>query len=197
MRRTGREGKQTVKRIWVFLCDTRHLWTLLVLILVGCASFLFVRSRLIPESYGQRGPYRADALEEIAAKPGVLYSDSVCHKCHADVEEERAASLHKAVRCMHCHGLGRNHVAQARKAAESSDSPIDPAAKWDGNFLTQLDLYITKDRAICLACHEAKVGMPEEFKKLNVAEHLEEMGAEAPNSRETCFECHGGHDTAP
>ena len=196
MRRTGCKGKQTVKRIGVFLRDTRHLWTLLVLIVVGCAGFLFARSRLIPESFGQRSPYRADALEEIAAQPSVLYADSVCLKCHVDVEQERAESLHKAVRCMHCHGLGRNHVAQARKAAESSDSQIDPAEKWDGDFLTQLDLYITQDRATCLVCHEAKVGLPEEFKKINVAEHLEEMGAEAPHSRETCFECHGGHDTA-
>jgi hypothetical protein len=39
--------------------------------------------------------------------------------------------------------------------------------------------------------------MPEDFKKTNVAEHLEEMEADEPTSRETCFECHGGHDTAP
>jgi hypothetical protein len=38
--------------------------------------------------------------------------------------------------------------------------------------------------------------MPEDFMKINVAEHLEEMGAEEPESRETCFECHGNHDTA-
>jgi hypothetical protein len=39
--------------------------------------------------------------------------------------------------------------------------------------------------------------MPADFKKIDVAVHLEEQGASEPLSRETCFECHGGHDTAP
>jgi hypothetical protein len=168
-----------------------------VLIFVGCASFLFVRSQLIPKSFGQHSAYRVDALDEIAARPSVLFADTACLKCHVNVEQERAESLHKVVHCMHCHGLGRNHVAQALKAVDLPDSRVDPAEKWDGNFLTGIDLYVTKDRATCLVCHEAKVGMPEKFKKINVAEHLEEMGAEAPGSREACFECHGHHDTAP
>jgi Cytochrome c554 and c-prime len=170
---------------------------LLALIVVGCAGFQFMRSHLVPKSFGQHSAYRADALDEIAAKPSVLYADTECFKCHVDVEQERAESLHKAVRCTHCHGLARDHVAQARKVADQPGSQVAPAEKWDGNFLTDIDLYITKDRAICLSCHEAKIGMPETFKKINVAEHLEEMGAEAPDSREACFECHGPHDTAP
>ncbi|MEX0675924.1 MAG: hypothetical protein WD063_02535 [Pirellulales bacterium] len=186
-----------MKRILVFWRDIRHLLVLLVLIVAACAGFVFTRSRLIPRSFGQRSQYRADALDEIAAKPSVWYADGVCLKCHVDVQQERAESLHKAVGCIHCHGLGRKHVAGALKAAESPDFHIEPAQKWDGNFLTQIDLYVTKDRTICLVCHEAKVGMPEDFKKINVAQHLEEMGAEAPNSQETCLECHGGHNTAP
>lgn len=169
----------------------------LVLIVAGGASFLLLRSQLIPKSFGERSAYRVDALDEIAARPSVLHAQSDCLKCHVNVEQERAESLHKVVHCMHCHGLGRNHVAQALKAADSPGSQVDPAGKWDGNFLTHMDLYITKDRATCLVCHEAKVGVPETFKTINVAEHLEEMGAQAPESREACFECHGHHDTAP
>lgn len=181
----------------LFSSDARHLWILVALIVAGGAGFLFMRNQLIPKSFGQRSAYRADALQEIAAKPSVLHADSDCLKCHTDVRQERAESLHKAVHCMHCHGIGRKHVAQALKAADAPDSPVEPAATWDGNFFTNVDLYITKDRATCLVCHEAKVGVPEEFKKINVAQHLEEQGAEAPASRETCFECHGAHDTAP
>ena len=65
------------------------------------------------------------------------------------------------------------------------------------NFQTDVDLYITKDRATCLACHQAVVGMPKDFKKINLAQHLEDEGAEEPNSPETCFECHEGHNTEP
>ncbi|HIF30929.1 MAG: hypothetical protein ABGX22_19935 [Pirellulaceae bacterium] len=180
-----------------FFSDTRHLWILLVLIAAVGGGFLAVRGRMVPESFGQHGPYRAEALTEIASQPSVFQADSVCHECHQDVQEERAESLHKAVRCTHCHGLGREHVVRARKAAESPGFAIDPAAEWDGSFLTDIDLFTTHDRKTCLVCHEAVVGMPEDFRKINVAEHLEEMEASEPTSREACFECHGGHDTAP
>jgi nitrate reductase cytochrome c-type subunit len=170
---------------------------LLGLILAGSAGLLFVRSQMIPKSFGQHSAYRADALDEIAAKPSVLPEETECLKCHVDVKQERAESLHKAVHCMHCHGVARNHVAQALKAVASPGSQIDAAQQWDGDFLTAIDLYVTKDRATCLACHEEKVGMPEDFKKINVAAHLEEMGAEEPSRREVCFDCHGPHDTAP
>jgi hypothetical protein len=189
--------KNFLERMLTFWRDTRHLWVLMMLLVVGGAAALAIRSRLIPKSFGQLGPYRTAALESIAATPSVFLTDATCQKCHKDVEEERAESLHKAVRCTSCHGLGREHVAEALRAAESPDFKIPPAQPWDGNFLTHVDLYITKDRTVCLVCHEDKVGMPEGFKKIRLAEHLKEMGASAPESRETCFECHGGHNTAP
>jgi len=180
-----------MQRILTFVRDTGHLWFLLFLIVAGGAGFLWARTKMIPESFGERGPYRADALSELAAKPMVLQADHVCLECHTEVGEERAESLHKAVRCFHCHGAGSAHVALAHEGEESA------AKEWDGNFLTKIDLFITKDRKTCLVCHETQVGMPADFKKINVAEHLEEMGAEDAASRETCFECHGPHDTAP
>ncbi|NOY40944.1 MAG: hypothetical protein GXP26_03780 [Planctomycetes bacterium] len=184
---------------WIraFVRDTRHLWTLLFLVVASGAGFLFVRSKMIPESFGQYGPYRATAMTDLAALPSRFQADATCLECHEDVGEERAEAVHITVRCVHCHGLGEEHIVQARKAAESSDVSIDPASDWDGDFMTKIDLYITKDRATCLACHESVVGMPEDFQKIDVAEHLEEMGAGEPEDPETCFECHGGHDTAP
>lgn len=183
--------------------DSRHLWIMLFLVVAGGWGFLWVRGQMVPETFGQQGPYRAAALDEIKAKPSVLLADAVCLKCHTEVGKERHESLHKAVSCFHCHGLGREHVEQARKvelarkAGKSKGLTIPPAKKWDGNFRTHIDLYITKDKATCVACHEARVGMPAKFKKINIAEHLKEQEAEEPKSRESCFECHGGHDTAP
>lgn len=180
----------------IFSRDAFHLWIVLFVVVAGGSAFLWAQSQMVPKTYGRQGPYRAAALDEIAAKPSVLQADAVCLKCHVEVEEERAESLHSVVSCAHCHGLGREHVAQARKAAKSPGLTVAPAKKWDGDFMTKIDLYITQDRATCLVCHEARVGMPEKFKKINVAEHLEEMGASEPKGRETCFECHMGHDTA-
>ena len=85
---------------------------------------MFVRSQMVPTDYGQRGPYRTSALAEIASQPSVLQSDTTCLKCHTDVEEERSESPHAAVRCFHCHGNGRQHIADAEKAAEFPEHQI-------------------------------------------------------------------------
>jgi len=180
-----------------FLSDTLHLWILLFLLVSGGGVLLAARNRLIPATYGDKGPYRAAALTELAAKPSVFQADHVCHQCHQEVHDERADTKHQAVRCVHCHGLGVEHIAQARQAKDNPGFKITPASKWDGNFLTKIDLFITKDKKTCLVCHEDVVGMPKSFRKINAAGHLKEMGASEPTSRETCFECHAGHNTAP
>jgi hypothetical protein len=180
-----------------FVRDTRHLWTALALVVGAGVAFALVRERLIPKTYGQLGPYRAAMLDEAAAQPSILSDDATCYECHEEVKEERAESLHAAVRCFHCHGWGREHIVEARKAAESPEATIAAAQEWDGDFLTRVDLFIARDRRICLPCHEAVVGMPDSFKKINVVEHLEETGATEPDSPETCYECHDGHDPAP
>ncbi|MDP6447193.1 MAG: hypothetical protein QF805_25585 [Pirellulaceae bacterium] len=179
-----------MQRILTFAKDTFHLWILLVLIAAAGAGFLWARNEMHPASFGDLGPFRADALKELASKSKVLPSDATCLECHSEVGDERAGTLHEAVRCYHCHGGAADHIAEA-----NDSSPL-PAKKWDGKWRSTTSLFITKDLATCLVCHESQIGMPKDFKKINVAEHLEEMGAEEPESRATCFECHGPHDTA-
>jgi len=177
----------------IFSRNTRHLRILMLLIFTGGGGAFFVRSQMIPADYGQDGPFRHAALAQIAAHPSVLQSDTTCLKCHTNVEEERSESPHAAVRCLHCHGNGKQHIAEATKAAEFPEHAIPSAKKWDGDFRTHTDLFITHDRATCLSCHTSVVGMPESFLSINVAEHLEEQGAEEINSKNVCFECHEGH----
>lgn len=177
--------------------DTRHLVLLVFLLAIVGAVAFNVRKMLVPEAFGTTGPYRAGALTEELARPSIHIADATCLECHQNVGEERAESLHKVVNCTHCHGLSRDHVVQARLAAKDPSHEIPKAQEWDGDFFTKIDLFVTKDKATCLSCHEAVVGMPRDFKKIIAAVHLEEMGASEPASRESCFECHGGHDTAP
>lgn len=176
-----------------FLRDTRHLQVLFLLLLTGGVCVAFVRAQLVPESYGQHGSYRGEALNELAALPHVLTSDTACLKCHEKIQEERAESPHTAVRCMHCHGNGHAHMAQALTAAASPDATLDPAKPWDGKHLSSVDLFITRDRAICLSCHQKVVGMPKDFRAIDVNMHLEEQGAENREGADVCFECHTGH----
>lgn len=180
-----------------FIRDSAHLWLLLVLLIGGGIGFLLVRAQLVPASYGEQGAYRANALQDIASRPSHWHSDATCLSCHEKVAEERKGSLHEAVRCFHCHGAGAEHVKQATLAKQKPGTEIPKALAWDGNFLTKIDLFITKDKATCLSCHQSAVGMPADFKKIDLAKHLEEQGASEPNSPEVCSECHAGHNTAP
>lgn len=175
------------------LRDTRHLQILAVLILAAGGGAFVLRSQLVPSDFGQQGPYRAAALAEEKALPHTFSSDASCLKCHQSVHDERKESPHVAVRCMQCHGNGRDHIALAEKALTAPETTIPPASAWDGDFLTKLDLYVTKDRAMCLSCHQKVVGMPASFRSIEVAKHLEEQGATDAASPDVCFECHTGH----
>ena len=177
----------------LFSRDARHLRILLVLVVTTGAGTLYVRSQMIPAGFGKHGPYRPAALNEIASQPSVLQSDAACLKCHTNVQEERAESPHQAVRCLHCHGNGRTHIVEATSAAEAPGYLITAAKEWDGDFRSQIDLFISQDRAVCLSCHTSVVGMPDSFCSIDVEEHLEEQGAEEIMNRNVCFECHEGH----
>lgn len=179
--------------------DTRHLRILLVLIVLLGTAVSLVRSQLVPASFGVHGPYRDQALADAKSRPSRFQADATCLSCHESVREERAEAVHSVVGCVHCHGLGTEHVKLARRAVQSPDESlaIPPAAEWDGDFLTSLDLYVTQDRATCLVCHRSTPGMPSDFQQINIAEHLRDNEASEPTSRGVCFECHGGHDTAP
>jgi len=177
----------------MFSRHTRHLRIVASLLLIGAMGAFFLRHSVVPEAFGAKGPYRPAALDQIAALPSVLSSDATCLKCHSKVQEERAESPHQAVRCMHCHGNGHEHIAAALKAAESPGMEIPKAAEWDGDFHSKQDFFVTKNRSTCLSCHASVVGMPKDFRSIDMAKHLEEQGAENINDKNVCFECHTGH----
>lgn len=177
----------------LFSRHTRHLRIVASILIICAIGAFFLRQSVVPEAFGARGPYRPAALEQLAAQPSVLSSDATCLKCHSKVQEERAESPHQAVRCMHCHGNGHEHIAAALKAAESPGMEIPKAAEWDGSFHSQQDFFVTQDRATCLSCHASVVGMPKGFRSIDMAKHLEEQGAENVNDKNVCFECHTGH----
>ncbi|MCA9064151.1 MAG: hypothetical protein KDA96_13860 [Planctomycetaceae bacterium] len=177
----------------IFSRHARHLWIMVFVIAAAGVGGFYARQALIPPGFGDTGPFRASALTEEMDQPMTFHSDNDCLKCHSDVEEARAESPHQAVRCFHCHGIGREHVIAATLAQEKPDHPIPPAEEWDGDFRTSMDLFVTQDRGTCLSCHQRVVGMPASFRSIVIAEHLEEQGASEPDSKNVCYECHDGH----
>ncbi|MEN9578491.1 MAG: hypothetical protein RJA70_1500 [Pseudomonadota bacterium] len=182
----------------LFSRDTRHVWILLGLLAVGGIVFKVAKGAAVPETFGDTGPYRAAVLDELKAKRDPLIpADRVCLDCHKDVGEDRMEALHKTVRCIHCHGLGTEHVVQAKKAKDDPSIKIAKAVAWDLDFNTKQDLYNTTHKKACLVCHETIVGMPKDFAQISVKAHLEENEPDDAKSPAVCAECHDGHDTAP
>ncbi len=118
---------------------------LLTLLIVG--SYLMARAFLTPQSFGEYGWYRGNALGEIAARTPVFAGRQACVKCHSDIVHNLAADVHKTLSCEACHGVSREHA----------ENPVLLPVKATGNH--------------CIRCHEANPARPAWFKQIVVKDH--------------------------
>jgi len=126
--------------------------------------FLIVRRLLIPDSFGDLGHYRADALVDFANKEIVHASKEACIECHSDIGELLQSDMHAGLSCLICHGPGLEHV-------NSPES--DNILKMSG-------------RDNCGRCHAINQSRPiSAITQINLAEHNIE--------RDDCIECHNPH----
>jgi hypothetical protein len=54
--------------------------------------FLAVRQQLVPDTFGEKGHYRAAAVDSIAAYPLQYAGHEECTLCHRPIAERRSAS---------------------------------------------------------------------------------------------------------
>lgn len=127
------------------------------------SAFLIVRSYLVPSSFGKFGHYRADSVTEIAALPVQYGGDEACTRCHAGIDEIRATSPHRSVRCESCHGPSNQHA-------------LDP--------VTHPELPIADSTKLCLGCHESNPSKPADFPQVSSKEHRPGI---------QCVACHNPH----
>jgi hypothetical protein len=136
----------------------------LVLLTIGIvSSYMVARHFLTPESFGQYGWYRGDALMERASLPRTYAGKKACAECHEDEARQLSKYEHKTLSCEVCHGPGQAHV----------DSPDVDKLKPD-----------KKNTTSCLRCHEANPSRPNFQKQINVRDHY---------TGQTCKECHQPH----
>jgi hypothetical protein len=150
----------------------------LTLILAGCiAALILARSWLVPESFGQYGHYRADAVDEIREQPIVFAGSDACYDCHDDIVELKASSLHKGVACEVCHGPAAEHI-------EAPDEYTPDAPRGRGQ---------------CPLCHGYEVSRPSGFPQIVEARHNpgqpcmschEPHNPLLPHAPEECSACH-------
>lgn len=118
---------------------------LLTLAIVG--SYLVARAFLTPQSFGEYGWYRGNALGEIASRTPVYAGKQACDECHSDILQKMAKDFHKTLSCEACHGVSKSHA----------ENPDVLPVKLTGSH--------------CIRCHEANPSRPAWFKQIVVIDH--------------------------
>ncbi len=141
-----------------------QLKRLFPLFILFIGLFLVVRHFLIPESFGQYGHYRGDALQEIASLETVYADKEDCVACHDDIGEQLSSESHAGLSCLICHGPGGAHV---------EDPQADNIQKEGG-------------RAFCGRCHD--------FSPTRPIDVVFQVDIQTHHTEKTdCIECHNPH----
>lgn len=155
----------------------QQLIPLAIIFAVVIAAFVTARHLFVPESFGELGHYRADALRE-AAELEIHYAGAqACGDCHDDIYETKADSYHKGVSCEACHGPGAAHVEEP-----------------DENLL-----FAPRGRGYCPLCHGYNPSRPSGFPQILPAQHNpgkpcmschDPHNPTLPHTPEECSACH-------
>ena len=138
-----------------------QLKRLIPLFVLFIALFLIVRHLLLPDTFGQYGHYRGDAILDAADKELVYASKETCNDCHSDIMEMLEMEMHAGISCLSCHGPGLKHADSMEK--EDIETPsgrafcgrchaINPARS--SNVIVQVDINEHHtERKDCIDCH--------------------------------------------
>ncbi len=142
-----------------------QLKTLLPLFAVFIILFLVARYFLVPDSFGEYGYYRANAIDDVAAHTVNYAGKEICIECH-DVEAELIASdQHANLSCEICHG---------------------PNAKHADDYEVKESLVMGGTREFCGRCHGLNPARKiEVINQVDLKEHYPE--------KEKCIDCHNPH----
>jgi hypothetical protein len=127
------------------------------------ALFLFLRSILIPDSFGKYGHYRGDSLKDNASAEIHYSGHQACLACHQDIGEAKLTDVHSGINCEICHGPGLKHV-QSGEAA---------------------DIVKPGSREFCGNCHQKHAAKRETaIVQIDMNDH---------NTGKNCTDCHNPH----
>jgi hypothetical protein len=149
----------------------RHVFRVVLLLVVGLAVFFLVRHELVPKSFGMYGPYRFDNVaEQMKVREPAHAGPAACGECHEAEFKKRAAGKHKAVSCEVCHAPKAVHV------------------KADGSFE---QMPIDRSFVLCARCHRKILGRPVKFPQVVLEQHVN-----GPVEGDVCIKCHDAHSPA-
>jgi hypothetical protein len=125
--------------------------------------FLFIRHLLIPDTFGEFGHYRGDALIDNANIEIHYAGQQACFECHQDIEDGKTMDAHNPIHCETCHGPGQKHVSSSLAA----------------------DIFKPSTREFCGSCHSLNAAKRQSaIYQVNLSEH---------NVDKKCIDCHNPH----
>jgi hypothetical protein len=133
--------------------NAEHLIRVALVFIAGFIAFLVLRGMIVPKSFGQYGHYRADALNDIAARTPVFAGREACELCHQEIVDIKKTGKHAGVGCEACHGPLAKHAADP-----GSLVPVKPDTK-----------------VLCVKCHEANSAKPKTFPQVIAKDHAGDM----------------------
>jgi ribosomal protein S27AE len=142
------------------------------------AGLLVARRFLVPETFGERGHYRAAAVDTIITHKKKYAGHQECALCHGSIQQKRLASNHRGVACETCHGPGAAHAA----------NPVDTKPT------------IPRQREFCQRCHAYNPSRPTGFPQIDPVAHNplkpcmtchDPHAPEPPVVPGACAACHG------
>ncbi|QTA81792.1 Cytochrome c3 domain-containing protein [Desulfonema limicola] len=147
----------------------------IILGIIVFAVFGFIGKKLLtPESFGVYGHFRADAIEEEAAREIRHWTNASCLSCHAYEAKIHLKGRHKTISCEFCHGPYADHVKDGKKTGTL------PVKKGE-------DMKI-----LCMRCHnkaiQARPG--EVIKTVVMPDHLTSQKVKETHN---CSQCHHVH----
>lgn len=154
-----------------------QLKRLLFIMVIVLIAFVVIRHWFIPESFGEKGHYRAVAIDSIAALPINYAGHKVCEDCHDDIVAKKADSFHRLVNCESCHGPSNEHI--------ESGGEVTP--------------HVPRDREHCLLCHVYNPAKPTGFPQIDPVVHNpvkpciachDPHAPDPPESLNGCSACH-------
>jgi hypothetical protein len=147
---------------------SRHVFRVLLVLLVATATIVLGRGLLVPRSYGAYGPYRFDNVAEQRAARRPLHggADS-CAACHGERLAALRKGAHRTVSCEVCHAPLGLHVRDGAKIAA---------------------MRVDRSYGLCARCHRKIDGRPAAVKQVVLEQHVQ--GALGPDA---CLDCHDPH----
>lgn len=85
---------------------------LVIIFALAITALIVARQLLVPDSFGDWGFYRADAVGEIASQEMQYAGANLCNECHDDIYEIKQESNHRGVSCEVCHGPAAKHTEE-------------------------------------------------------------------------------------